>query len=287
MGKITAFCSKNTTEFSEISRWRWSECWGGDSPARHCRFVPATVKTVPANVGERHAAPGDALAVRTNRRQNGNSLRFVIARRPQADVAISGRQLRFRRKCPVIHPGSARLHPKGTSSRFAPRAPRRFAPRNDTSGWFRGAPAPLRGLMLLHKAVTDRHAGWQCCGIDSLARGSLNCHCEEAAGRRGNLGKAVTFSPEVSCYPPRFCEIATGAKRPRNDTSGWCRGAPAPLRGLMLLHKAVTDRRYSQTWRRVRSAMACTGCKCLPEIAPQGHFLALRAQGATSLRSSQ
>ena len=201
MGKITAFCSKNTTEFSEISRWRWSECWGGDSPARHCRFVPATVKTVPANVGERHAAPGDALAVRTNRRQNGNSLRFVIARRPQADVAISGRQLRFRRKCPVIPPGSARLHPKGTSSRFAPRAPRRFAPRN--------------------------------------------------------------------------------------DTSGWCRGAPAPLRGLMLLHKAVTDRRYSQTWRRVRSAMACTGCKCLPEIAPQGHFLALRAQGATSLRSSQ
>ena len=134
MGKITAFCSKNTTEFSEISRWRWSECWGGDSPARHCRFVPATVKTVPANVGERHAAPGDALAVRTNRRQNGNSLRFVIARRPQADVAISGRQLRFRRKCPVIHPGSARLHPKGTSSRFALRAPRRFAPRNDNSG---------------------------------------------------------------------------------------------------------------------------------------------------------
>ena len=134
MGKITAFCSKNTTEFSEISRWRWSECWGGDSPARHCRFVPATVKTVPANVGERHAAPGDALAVRTNRRQNGNSLRFVIARRPQADVAISGRQLRFRRKCPVIHPGSARLHPKGTSSRFALRAPRRLAPHNDKSG---------------------------------------------------------------------------------------------------------------------------------------------------------
>ena len=120
MGKITAFCSKNTTEFSEISRWRWSECWGGDSPARHCRFVPATVKTVPANVGERHAAPGDALAVRTNRRQNGNSLRFVIARRPQADVAISGRQLRFRRKYPIIRPSTARF-------------PRRFAPRNGNS----------------------------------------------------------------------------------------------------------------------------------------------------------
>ena len=46
--------------------------------------------------------------------------RFVIARRPKADVAISGRQLRFRQKYPVIRPGSARF-------------PRRFAPRNDNS----------------------------------------------------------------------------------------------------------------------------------------------------------
>ena len=113
-------------------------------------------------------------------------------------------------------------------------------------------------------AVTDRHAGWQCCGIDSMARGSLNCHCEEAAGRRGNLGKAVTFSPKVSCYPPRFCEIATGAKRPRNDKSGdftvltiagtgrKCtagRGQPGPYSGA---HHLTT---------------AGTGCKCLPEIA--------------------
>ena len=43
------------------------------------------------------------------------------------------------------------------------------------------------------------------------------------AKRRGNLGKAVTFSPGLSCYPLRYCEIA-----------------------------------------------------------PQGHFLALRAQGATA-----
>ena len=27
------------------------------------------------------------------------------------------------------------------------------------------------------------------------------------------------------------------------------------------------ERRYSQIWQRVRSAMACTGCNCLPEIA--------------------
>ena len=55
-------------------------------------------------------------------------------RGPSGAVAISGRQLRFRRECPVIHPGPARLHPKGTSSRCALRAPRRFAPRNDKLG---------------------------------------------------------------------------------------------------------------------------------------------------------
>ena len=65
-------------------------------PAQCCRLERATVKMA--------TAP-----------------RFVIARRPQADVAISGRQLRFRRGFPVIHPGTARL-------------PRRFAPRNDNSG---------------------------------------------------------------------------------------------------------------------------------------------------------
>ena len=41
---------------------------------------------------------------------------------------------RIRRGYPVIRPGTARLHPKGTSSRFARRAPRRLAPHNDTSG---------------------------------------------------------------------------------------------------------------------------------------------------------
>ena len=52
------------------------------------------------------------------------------------------------------------------------------------------------------------------------AQGLQICHCEEATGRRGNLGKAVAISPEVPCHPTMSCEIATGAKRPRNDTSG-------------------------------------------------------------------
>jgi len=59
----------------------------------------------------------------------------------------------------------------------------------------------------------------------------LICHCEEAAGRRGNLGKTVTILPGLSCDPAGYCEIATAPSGPRNDTSGGCGSAPAPLRG--------------------------------------------------------
>ena len=72
----------------------------------------------------------------------------------------------------------------------------------------------------------------------------LICHCEEAAGRRGNLGKAVTILPGLSCDPAGYCEIATAPSGPRNDTSGWCGGAPAPLRSLIALYRALTERRY-------------------------------------------
>ena len=192
MGKITAFCSKNTTEFSEISRWRWSECWGGDSPARHCRFVPATVKTVPANVGERHAAPGDALAVRTNRRQNGNSLRFVIARRPQADVAISGRQLRFRRKYPIIRPSTARF-------------PRRFAPRNGNSDSL--APpnhhCNTRNCRRRSLSAATDAIGWY------VLIGSLQTASAFPRLPRPLWGLAMTHQGSARCTSP-----------PRNDTSG-------------------------------------------------------------------
>ena len=60
--------------------------------------------------------------------------RFVIARRPEADVAISRHMPNNRKTIGEIAAAFPRLHPKGTSSRFALRAPRRFAPRNDTSG---------------------------------------------------------------------------------------------------------------------------------------------------------
>ena len=73
---------------------------------------------------------------------NGMRLPGLSLRGPNGAVAISGRQLRFRRGFPVIHSGTARL-------------PRRFAPRNDISGECGGAPAPSNGLMTPYKALTD------------------------------------------------------------------------------------------------------------------------------------
>ena len=58
---------------------------------------------------------------------------FVIARRPKADVAISRNRLRFCRGFPTIQSCTARF-------------PRRFAPRNDTSGWCGGGNGVLHRI---------------------------------------------------------------------------------------------------------------------------------------------
>ena len=58
----------------------------------------------------------------------------------------------------------------------------------------------------------DRHWQLQIPAHSADRTGSRNCHCEEAAGRRGNLGKAVTFSPEVPNYPAKYCEIPTSLR---------------------------------------------------------------------------
>ena len=104
--------------------------------------------------------------------------KFVIARRPQADVAISGRQLRFRRKYPIIRPSTARF-------------PRRFAPRNDKPV----CPAPMN----------------LCCKTYSL-------HGAQGTPLQTQSVHTVLTAAgtDCKCLP----EIATGAKRPRNDKSG-------------------------------------------------------------------
>ena len=45
------------------------------------------------------------------------------------------------------------------------------------------------------------------------------CHCEEAAGRRGNLAGSGWITGQLRRIRKLVREIATGAKRPRNDNS--------------------------------------------------------------------
>ena len=66
--------------------------------------------------------PGPALHWRNKQAVVKMALATELSLRGRfAPVAISGRQLRFRREYSVIQPGSARF-------------PRRFAPRNDKPG---------------------------------------------------------------------------------------------------------------------------------------------------------
>ena len=118
------------------------------------------------------------------------------------------------------------------------------------------------------------------------AQGLQICHCEEATGRRGNLGKAVAISPEVPCHPTMSCEIATGAKRPRNDTSGGAvvhqrppavelsctrrslSAATPHILAFTVLSLTCTDRQHSAgSGMPLPYNGVCDQRECLPEIA--------------------
>ena len=107
------------------------------------------------------------------------------------------------------------------------------------------------------------------------------------AKRRGNLGKAAAISPMAFPHSDRVLRDCTPRALPRASRSGRHVGRWPPRNDKSEAFAILT--------------VACTDCKCaagpgcplpynggcdqrdcLPEIAPQGHFLALRAQGATA-----
>ena len=100
-------------------------------PALHSQPVPAAAKTAPAP--ELSLRGGRRPTWRPEREARGSAL-GVQSREGSCDFADG---------FPVIRPGTARL-------------PRRFAPRNDTSGGYFGAPAPSSGLIPLCKALNER-----------------------------------------------------------------------------------------------------------------------------------
>ena len=127
------------------------------------------------------------------------------------------------------------------------------------------------------------------------------CHCEEAAGRRGNLAGPGWITGQLRRIRKLVREIATGAKRPRNDNSEvhtiltmactdrqHCAGPGCPLPYNGVYGRREYPEICSCQWRslpvkgtplQTQSVFTflsapCTNWKCLPEIA-------------TSLRSSQ
>ena len=176
-----------------------------------------------------------------------------------ADVAISGRQLRFRRECLVIRPYSARF-------------PRRVAPRNDKLGSL----APMNlcrdhcrpawrslsaatdaigvyhfngGLYWLQVLRRERHAAplQGVCGRQSAAAFPSAIRYDYAKRTAGRPSSAL-FTASILPGPPAYCRYrgrnAHAARRlsPSGPSGRPCRGAarrgpcrprrhPAPRRG--------------------------------------------------------
>ena len=177
----------------------------------------------------------------------------------RSDVAISGRHLQFVQ-------GVDKMHGPIASVAALTAQPLAALPPY-------GCGVPLAG--------SERLAGWQ------YLRHGFNGMRLPGLSLRGPNG-AVAISGRQLRFRRGFPVIHSGTARlprrfaPRNDTSGECGGAPAPSSGLMTPYKALTDCRYTPYFGAYRLTTADTSRRCFPEIAPQGHFLALRAQGATS-----
>ena len=77
----------------------------------------------------------------------------------------------------------------------------------------------------------ERHWQLQVPVYSANRTGSRNCHCEEAAGRRGNLGKAVAILPMASQLSGRVlrdCHVASLLAMTRQE-SARCTSALARL----------------------------------------------------------
>ena len=142
------------------------------------------------------------------------------------DATPSGLSLRGGRR-PTWQSRSTRPdHRKaiGENATAFPRLPRRFAPRNDTSGSAAVHQRPpavewlctRRSVTALQAVGFAARIRWRKVNKFVIARpqrgrGALSAKREEVP-LGCNLGKAVTFSPGPSCYPTVYCEIATSLR---------------------------------------------------------------------------
>ena len=107
-------------------------------------------------------------------------------------------------------------------------------------------------------------------GTNSLAQCHQVCHCEEAAGRRGNLavpGRIVGKLSAKTQLPSRDCHV--GLWPPRNDKLGSLTHLPEIPPDLQL-PKAVTDRRYRRNWCIPFSRWPVQIGSASPRLHPEG-----------------
>ena len=169
---------------------------------------------------------------------------------------------RIRRGFPVIRPGTARLHPKGTSSRFALRAPRRLAPHNDTSG---GAAVHQR------PPAVELSRTWRSGSAATVK--SVSTHVRRCPV---HLGRPLLRLPRR--FAPRndksgAITVLTGACTSRQR----CAGSGMPLPYNSGCGRRNCFKICNCQWRSGSAATDAIGlcvfsvaranCKCLPEIA--------------------
>ena len=131
---------------------------------------------------------------------------------------------------------------------------------------------------------------------DKLACASHPCHCEEAEGRRGNLGKAVTNSPEAflrfGCIL-RDCRALL--RKARNDKLGCLshsegRSAELASAALPCHSEERSDVGISSRHLRIRRGPAVPALTAVYRITKPGHTLRrvpvrLSKKASQSLRS--
>ena len=185
---------------------------------------------------------------------------FVIARRPQADVAISGRHCPSERaivKTATAPDLSLRgghrptwQSREGTAFRNEPSSKRQPPPtchceeaqptwqsREGTSSSYKvpiKTYQPIASVAALTAqplaALPPYGCGVPLAGSERLAGWQYSGHVFygmrppslsfRGAKRRGNLLQQPSNSPRLSCHPTEYCEIATAPTEPRNDKSG-------------------------------------------------------------------
>ena len=122
-------------------------------------------------------------------------------------MAISGRQLRFRRGFPIIQPCTARF-------------PRRFAPRNDTSGWPGGGNCALHRIRSTFAASRTGPAVRSPTRCVRSARALGNSRVRMAlAERRYRRNRSVRFYRHLERTGSAFPRLPRRFA-PRNDKSG-------------------------------------------------------------------